>query len=160
MESPLRVARAAYALAALACLLSFPRAPATTPPCERPREAASQGGHSTVVDCRPGAPGGPVRGPARLLFGLGLDPNRADAETLAALPGVGPARAAAIVAARAKAPYRRAEDLRRVHGIGAKTVEALRPFLVLPGETGPARQGSRKMGSVPKSEVAPAGGPS
>jgi competence ComEA-like helix-hairpin-helix protein len=132
METSLRVARAAYALAALLFVLALAGPDEPPPACTAPREAEAQAGRTTLVDCRPGARGGPVRGPARLLFGLGLDPNRADVETLAALPGIGPARAAAIVAGRAGGPYRTPRDLLRVHGIGPKTVERLRPFLYFP----------------------------
>jgi competence protein ComEA len=57
-----------------------------------------------------------------VLFGLGIDPNRADAATLEALPGVGPARAAAIVAGRAEGAYRSLADLGRVPGIGPVTL--------------------------------------
>ena len=70
-----------------------------------------------------------LEGAARLLFGAGLDPNRASAEALALLPGIGPARAAAIVAERARGPFRRPGDLARVHGIGPRTVAKLRPWL-------------------------------
>ena len=49
-----------------------------------------------------GGEGGELRGPARLLFGLAVDPNRADLATLEALPGIGPSRAAAL-ARRGKA---------------------------------------------------------
>lgn len=70
-----------------------------------------------------------LAGAGRLLFGLGLDPNRATAEELALLPGIGPARAMAIVAARAGDPFRQLEDLQRVHGIGPRTVASLRSWL-------------------------------
>ena len=59
-----------------------------------------------------------------MLFGGGLDPNRDDAWALEAVPGVGPARAAAIVAGRAEGPYRSLADLGRVHGIGPVTLRA------------------------------------
>lgn len=54
-----------------------------------------------------------------------VDINTADAATLArVLEGVGPARAAAIVEHRRRhGPFRRAEDLARVKGIGPRTVE-------------------------------------
>lgn len=70
-----------------------------------------------------------LAGAARLLFGAGLDPNRATAEELALLPGIGPARAVAIVAARAQGRFRQLEDLERVNGIGPRTVETLRSWL-------------------------------
>lgn len=69
-----------------------------------------------VADC-----GGAVG----LLFGERLDLNRASAESLGALPGVGPARAEAIVRERARRPFRRVEDLGAVRGIGPRTIEGL-----------------------------------
>jgi competence protein ComEA len=58
-----------------------------------------------------------------------IDLNRASAEQLQRLPGIGPAMAARIVAAREVKPFGTLEDLRRVPGIGAKTLERLRPNL-------------------------------
>jgi competence ComEA-like helix-hairpin-helix protein len=54
--------------------------------------------------------------------------NRATEEELTALPGIGPALAARIVAARVEAPFTSVEDLVRVRGIGPATVERLRPL--------------------------------
>jgi competence protein ComEA len=70
-----------------------------------------------------------LEGAGRLLFGAGLDPNRATAEELTLLPGIGPARAAAIVAERTRRPFQRPEEIERVHGIGPRTVDKLRPWL-------------------------------
>ncbi|HEX6588320.1 MAG TPA: helix-hairpin-helix domain-containing protein [Longimicrobiales bacterium] len=62
-----------------------------------------------------------------------VDPNRADAETLQRLPGVGAATAAAIIAARdTGGPFRAAEDLLRVRGIGPAKLAAMRERLALP----------------------------
>lgn len=62
-----------------------------------------------------------------------IDPNRADAEALQRLPGVGPATAAAIVAAReADGPFRAADDLLRVRGIGPAKLSGMREHLSLP----------------------------
>ena len=99
------------------------------PACAHPGELEASGGHTRRVLCgdRPG--GAAVRGPARVLFGLGLDPNRADAAALEALPGVGPARAAAIVADRARGDYRSLADLGRVPGIGPVTLRRAAPWL-------------------------------
>jgi competence protein ComEA len=59
--------------------------------------------------------------------------NRASAEELETLPGIGPALAAAIVASRNRlGPFRRVEDLARVPGIGPRTVERLRERVQLP----------------------------
>ncbi len=65
-----------------------------------------------------------------LVFGLPLPLNEVDAKALEALPGIGPARAAAIVLdRREKGPFPTLDSLVRVRGIGPKTLEALRPFL-------------------------------
>jgi competence protein ComEA len=65
-----------------------------------------------------------------LVAGRRLDPNRASAEELELLPSVGPSLARRIVAERERGgPFLRAEDLRRVKGIGAKTLEKLRPWV-------------------------------
>ncbi|MFO0881112.1 MAG: helix-hairpin-helix domain-containing protein [Gemmataceae bacterium] len=52
--------------------------------------------------------------------------NRATLEELQRLPGVGPTLAARIIAAR---PFARVDDLRRVKGVGPKTLDKLRPFV-------------------------------
>ncbi len=67
---------------------------------------------------QPGKPGGKV------------DINRASAEELDALPGVGPSTAAKIVQEReANGPYRSVEDLMRVPGIGTKKLDALKDLV-------------------------------
>ncbi|MBN2492739.1 MAG: helix-hairpin-helix domain-containing protein [Planctomycetes bacterium] len=59
-----------------------------------------------------------------------VDPNRDPWHRLVALPGVGPQRAAAIVADRAaRGPFRDARDLTRVPGIGPALVRKLAPHL-------------------------------
>jgi competence protein ComEA len=56
-----------------------------------------------------------------------LDLNAATAEQLDALPGVGPATAAAIIAYRDKhGPLRSVDDLLQIRGLGASKVDALR----------------------------------
>jgi competence protein ComEA len=56
-----------------------------------------------------------------------VDLNLAGPEELARLPGIGPSRAGAIVAWRARhGPFRAVQELVRVPGIGPKTVEGLR----------------------------------
>ncbi len=67
--------------------------------------------------------------PARPLVTL----NTADRAQLETLPGIGPAKAAGILAWRQKLGGRfpRIVDLRRVKGIGRKTVERLKPYLIL-----------------------------
>lgn len=63
-----------------------------------------------------------------------IDPNRATREEWIALPGVGPATADRIAEWLATGrPFRRAEDLEQVRGIGPVKVEKLRPWLRFPG---------------------------
>jgi competence ComEA-like helix-hairpin-helix protein len=58
-----------------------------------------------------------------------VDLNRATVEALVVLPGIGPARAEAIVwERRRRGDYASVRDLERVPGIGAAIVEKLRPF--------------------------------
>ena len=58
-----------------------------------------------------------------------IDVNHATAAELRNLPGIGPTLSQRIVEARAKQPFQKVEDLRRVRGIGAKTLERLRPYV-------------------------------
>lgn len=62
--------------------------------------------------------------------------NTATAEELVRVPGIGPARAAAIVQLRERAHrFNHAEDLLRVRGIGRVGFRRMRPYLALAGET-------------------------
>jgi len=59
-----------------------------------------------------------------------VDINLADWPELMQLPEIGETLAKRIVASRNEAgPFRNHEDLRRVNGIGPKTLERIRPFL-------------------------------
>jgi competence protein ComEA len=62
-----------------------------------------------------------------------VDINRADAATIAKeLVGIGPSRAKAIVEYREKnGPYKSADDLGKIKGIGAKAIEKNRPNIRL-----------------------------
>ena len=62
---------------------------------------------------------------------IAIDLNRAAGHRLQLLPGIGPARAAAIVADRVWGPYERLDELERVRGIGPKTVQGLRGLVRL-----------------------------
>jgi competence protein ComEA len=61
--------------------------------------------------------------------------NTATESELAFLPGIGPSRAQAIVAHRQKTPFKKAEDLRRIKGIGRKSLEKIRPYVTVDGPT-------------------------
>ena len=60
-----------------------------------------------------------------------IDLNAASADDLASLPGIGPAKAAAIVEYRAKQPFATTEELMQVQGIGAKLYEQLRDHVTV-----------------------------
>lgn len=58
--------------------------------------------------------------------------NTATEEELETVPGIGPARAAQIVAGR---PWDSVDALDKIQGIGPNQVENMRPFLTVTGET-------------------------
>jgi competence protein ComEA len=61
--------------------------------------------------------------------------NTAPADLLSLLPGVGPAKAGAIVTYRTRRPFRTVDELVRIKGIGRKMVRRLRPHLAVAGPT-------------------------
>lgn len=62
--------------------------------------------------------------------------NRASLEELTRLPGIGPARARAVLELRTRLKrFERVEQLMRVRGIGRRTFRRLLPMLRLSGET-------------------------
>lgn len=50
------------------------------------------------------------------------------------VPGIGPTRAAQVIAGR---PYESVDELEKIAGIGGKTLESLQPFVSVDGETRP-----------------------
>jgi competence protein ComEA len=59
--------------------------------------------------------------------GVQIDINRAGLTELQQLPGIGPVLAARILEERHKRPFASVEELRRVKGIGVKTMDKIRP---------------------------------
>lgn len=96
-------------------------------PCADPGSALEVDRRTVETACGGGA--APLRGPARLLHGLRLDANAADAADLEVLPQIGPARARALAAARQERPFCGPVDLERVSGIGPNRRKALEPWL-------------------------------
>ena len=64
--------------------------------------------------------------------------NTADIAMLATLPGVGEALAHRIIAGR---PYTKVDDLLRVSGIGERSLDGFRPFVIVQGETRKRKDG-------------------
>jgi competence protein ComEA len=88
-----------------------------------------------VAVAAPAAPGtGSAGGTAPAAGGAPVDLNTATESDLDALPGIGPATAAAIVAHRSeRGPFGSVEDLLDVRGIGDAKLEALRDLVVVSG---------------------------
>jgi competence protein ComEA len=77
-----------------------------------------------------------------------IDLNRASAEELETLPGIGASKAAAIVEAReAQGGFASLEDLEAVRGIGPALMAKLRPLVVVGGAGGKAA--AAKAGAPP-----------
>lgn len=108
------LARAALAALAITALASTPHAEAQR------RPAAAQASAE--------------RGSSESAEGV-VNIQTASAEELQRLPGIGPSKAAAIVAQRERSPFRRIEDILRVRGIGRATFRRLRPMLTVSGPT-------------------------
>lgn len=105
----------------LACLVGLWVIGAAMPAAAGEREEADDGSRAAVA-----GPGGATDsgGPEDRVA-----VNRANAEQLMRLPGIGPKKAQAIIEARERRPFRRPSDLRRVKGFGPKTILRLAPCL-------------------------------
>lgn len=64
-----------------------------------------------------------------------LNLNTATAAQLDQLPGVGEKAARRIIEHRAKTPFAKVEDLRKVKGFGVKKLAKLKPYLTVSGPT-------------------------
>jgi competence protein ComEA len=80
-----------------------------------------------------------------------IDVNTADAATLETLPGVGPATAKAIIAAR---PFSSVDDLERVPGIGAARLTDLRDKVTATAATRPATDPAKRTSTATRAEPA------
>src|SRR5262245_51893354 len=84
---------------------------------------------AAVVTLLVGANG--LAGTSRAEVEQRIDINTATAAELATLPGIGDSKAKAIVEYRAADPFQTVDDLKKVKGIGDKTLEQLRPNLMV-----------------------------
>lgn len=65
-----------------------------------------------------------------------INVNTASAEEIAAIPGLGEKKSQAIIKFREKhGPYAKAEDLKKVDGIGDKLFVKIKPYIIVKGDT-------------------------
>ena len=103
-----------------------------------PHAAGAAASAPSAADGAEGAVGGASARGEEAAAGAGVLPdgrvvlNVASEQDLTRLPGIGPARAKAILALRLRlGRFRSLTDLRRVKGIGRRSLERLRPHAVL-----------------------------
>ena len=100
------------------------------------RAALVHDGDQVIVPSRDdpaGSGGGPSSAPggASSSTGQPIDLNHATAEELDSLPGVGPATAAKIIAAREETPFASVEDLKTRKVVGSATFEKLKTLVTI-----------------------------
>ncbi len=86
--------------------------------------------------------GSVVRAGAADAPGARVNLNTASAAELARLPGIGPAKAQAIVEYRAKEPFEKPQDLRKVKGIGDKLYDSIKDQVTVGDAASRAGRGS------------------
>lgn len=79
--------------------------------------------------------------------------NTGTAQQLDLLPGIGQKAAKRIIDFRAKTPFAKVDDLRKVKGFGAKKLEKLKPFLTT---SGPSTVAVKKVNVDAKATAEPA----
>ncbi|MDW8362632.1 MAG: helix-hairpin-helix domain-containing protein [Myxococcales bacterium] len=125
-----------------------PDAPSTARPNEPLRRPETESASARQADC-----GGQAE---RLVRGEPMDLNAACPDEIELLPGIGPTLAARIARERRdRGGFRSLEELEEIAGIGPRTLERMRPFLVVGAERGRRSDREGESGAV----VATAGGP-
>ena len=118
MKAPAHLARTGallFSLLALPALGAHAQRAAAPQPSAKP--AAAQSASKSSAESAPTSP---------------INMNSASVDELIKLPGIGPARAKAIVETRAKiGGFKKLEDLMRVKGIGRATFRKLEPMMKL-----------------------------
>jgi hypothetical protein len=143
MRRSLPADQAGFALSLLLLALAWPGRELPPEVCDHPVVLAPG-----EVACAADARGVPrLAGPLRRLFDQPIDPNRADPATLETLPGIGPARAAAIVRERCKRAFASISELKRVPGLGPQRVRALEPYVAIGDRLAPEGRASVNSGS-------------
>ena len=124
---------AALALAAIVAWSFGGARPADAAPLRAAKASASSATAAAATE--DGADAAPKKRTPKELSGK-LNVNTASEDQLMLLPGVGPAMSDRIIGYRAKyGSFKRVADLRKVKGIGYKTLKKLEPYLDVKGDT-------------------------
>ena len=92
---------------------------------ENQAKQAKLGGWAANIERSSAPKASPSTSKNERLFPAKFDINTAAEKELKLIPGIGPVMAARIIAAR---PFRSADDLKKVNGIGDKKYDQIRPF--------------------------------